>query len=274
MAVTAPSTAGNAFLHFARRGSITVLTRAFAASPVKVFATSHGRVASWVYAATLGGGLVGGDEIEITAQLEPESRALLTTQASTKIYRSTRRARQTLNATVGSRALLAVMPDPVVCFASADYAQTQRYTLSEDANLVLVDWMSSGRHATGERWAFSRYESRISISRSEHRIFHDAIVLETDGDRVVERMRGFNVLLTAVVTGPLVTEAAQHLLSTIASEPVVRDADTIVSASKLSDGGTLLRVAAVSVEDVGRTIRQAFQFLCPLLGDDPWSRKW
>jgi urease accessory protein len=274
MPAAAPFAAGNASLRFVRRGQATVLTRAFAASPLKVFATSHGRIASWVYAATLGGGMLGGDEIQITVELEAESRALLSTQASTKIFRSNRRACQTLNATVGPGALLAVMPDPVVCFASADYAQVQRYTLSQDANLVLIDWTSSGRHASGERWAFSRYESRISIVRSGHATFHDAIVLEDDTDRVIDRMGRFNVLLTAVVTGPMVGEAARHLLSTVAREPVVRDADTIVSASKLRDGGTLLRVAGVSVEQVGRTIRQAFQFLCLLLGDDPWSRKW
>jgi urease accessory protein len=241
---------------------------------MKIIATSQSLPASWVYAATLGGGLVGGDEIEMKADLGPRARALLTTQASTKVYRSRRGARQTLVATVGSGALLAVVPDPVVCFEAADYTQAQRYELCADASLVVVDWLTSGRHATGERWAFSRYEGCISISRSEHPVFHDAVVLEPDLDGVGERMGRFDVLLTAVVTGPLVMEAGERIFNSAAHEPVARNASMIVSASKLPDGGTLLRIAAVSVEQVARTIRRSLEFLCPLLGDDPWSRKW
>ena len=67
----------------------------------------------------------------------------------------------------------------MVCFAGADFAQTQRYDLHADASLVLVDWMTSGRHASGERWAFSRYESRFDITRDgPQRIFSTRFVLE------------------------------------------------------------------------------------------------
>ena len=44
-------------------GSETVLTRSFATSPAKLIATNGRGTTCWVYAATLGGGLVGGDEI-------------------------------------------------------------------------------------------------------------------------------------------------------------------------------------------------------------------
>lgn len=269
-----PHAAGAAYLKFARSGSDTVLTRSFAASPVKVFAPTQGRAACWVYAATLGGGLVGGDEIQMTVDVESGARALLTTQASTKVYRSLRPARQSLCATVSADALLAVVPDPIVCFAKADFTQIQRYELHGDASLVVVDWMTSGRHAAGERWAFSRYESRIAIRRDARPVFHDAVCLESDLDSVGERMGRFDVMLTAVITGPLVLAAAAHIFHSISHEAVTRQADLILSAAKLADGGTLLRAAGISVERVGRTLRDSFAFLSPLLGDDPWSRKW
>ncbi len=101
-----------------------------------MFATNPGRPACWIYAATLGGGLVGGDQIRLTAEVEAEARAVITTQASTKVYRSLTPSTQTVSATLDSGAFLAVLPDPVVCFADADFAQTQRYDLHEDASLV------------------------------------------------------------------------------------------------------------------------------------------
>lgn len=266
--------AGTAHLRFARCGSETILARSFATSPVKVFATKQGRAACWICAATLGGGLVGGDAVRLTVEVEPGARALLTTQASTKVYRSLRPASQTISATVDSGGLLAVLPDPVVCFAAADFTQIQRYELRGDASLVFLDWMTSGRHGAGERWAFSRYESRLAVLRDHRSILYDAFVLEDDLDSIAERMERFEVLLTAVITGPLVSDGAAAILHHATQRSIVKHADLILSASQIRDGGTLLRMAGVSVEQIGRALRNYFNFLFPLLGDDPWSRKW
>ena len=251
-----------------------MLTRAFATSPAKLIATKGRGATCWVYAATLGGGLVGGDEIRVRADVTTGARALLTTQASTKVYRSLRRSRQSLHANVEAGALLAVVPDPVVCFADADFTQTQRYELHADASLVMVDWITSGRHAAGERWAFSRYESRFDIRRGSQRIFFDALVLEPNIDSVVSRMGRFDVLLTAVITGPLVAAAAMDIVARTSQTPIRDGLGLVMSAARLRDGGALLRMAGSSVEQMGHALRAHLAFLSPLTGDDLWSRKW
>ena len=266
--------AGSAHLTFTRSGVETVLTRAFATSPAKLIETKRRGLACWVYAATLGGGFVGGDDIGLRAEVTAGARALLTTQASTKIYRSLRPSRQSLTATVGADALLAVVPDPIVCFAGAHFTQTQRYDLHADASLVMVDWMTSGRHAAGERWAFSRYESRFDIRRGAQRIFFDALVLEPNIDSVAERMGRFDVVLTAVLTGPLVAAASADVVNRVSQSPIFTGQDLIVSAYPLRHGGALLRMAGSSVERMGRALRAELAFLSPLIGDDLWSRKW
>src|SRR5262245_15454621 len=149
---------GLGLLNFSRCGPHTVLTRSFARNPLKLFATHAAPRACWVYSSSLGGGLVGGDTIRLRVDVDADARALLATQASTKVYRSLRRTSHELTASVASGALLTVLPDPVVCFAGADFVQTQEYELSRSASLVMVDWFTSGRHASGERWAFKRYE--------------------------------------------------------------------------------------------------------------------
>ena len=266
--------AGTAHLRFARSGSRTILERSFATSPVKVFTTRNHGDACWVYCATLGGGFVGGDEVRMTLDVRQGARALVTTQASTKVYRSTRPASQSISAVIEDDALLAVMPDPIVCFAGADFSQEQRYKLSGGANLVVVDWITSGRHAAGERWAFARYANRLDITRDGRRVVYDGLRLENDGMTIAERMGRFDVCLTAVVTGPLVSEAAAALAAGASRLAVTKNADLIESASPLADRGTLLRMAGVSVEQIGRVLRERLAFLHPLLGDDPWRRKW
>lgn len=265
---------GSAHLTFMRSGAETVLTRAFAKSPSKLMTTRGRGATCWVVSATYGGGLLGGDDIHMRVEVTPGARALLTTQASTKVYRSQRRSRQSLNATVEAGALLAVAPDPIVCFADADFTQAQRYELHDTATLVMVDWMTSGRHASGERWAFSRYESAFDIRRHAQRIFWDHLVLEHNVDAVADRMGRFDVLLTAIVTGPIVAEAARDLVDGMSRVPITRGLDLVASATMLRDGGALLRMAGTSVEEIGRTLRRSLSFLSPLLGDDLWNRKW
>ena len=272
--LTTPHAPGSAFLTFTRNGSHTVLTRAFATSPVKLIATNGKGATCWVYAATFGGGLVGGDDIHLRADVAIGARAFLTTQASTKVYRSVRQSRQKIDAVVAADALLAVVPDPIVCFADANFIQTQRYELHERSTLIMVDWMTSGRHASGERWAFSRYESRIDIRRGSRRIFFDGLVLQQELDSIAERMRRVDVLLTAVFTGPLVADGADQILQRMSQDPIARGSNLVASAARLRDGGTLLRLAGSSVEQVGGELRRWLTFLPPSVGDDLSNRKW
>jgi urease accessory protein len=266
--------AGSAHLTFTRDGAATVLTRAFATNPAKLIQTRRRSETCWVYAATLGGGFVGGDRVHLHAEVSSGARALLTTQASTKVYRSQQPCSQTIEAIIGAGAFLAVVPDPIVCFAGADFTQSQRYELDAEASLVVVDWLTSGRHGCGERWAFSRYQNRVEIRRGSEWIFLDGLVLEPDTDAIAERMSHFNVLLTAVVTGPLVATAAADLFKRVSDDAIAPGADLIASASRLRDGGTLLRMAGTTVEQVGHALRTSLHFVSALAGDDLWSRKW
>jgi urease accessory protein len=230
-----------------------------------------------VYAVTYGGGIVGGDAIRMNVDVGGGARGVLSTQASTKVYRSLRPASQYLTASVEDDALLVVLPDPVVCFAGAHFSQQQRYELHHRGSLVMVDWITSGRHAAGERWAFHHYSSRIDIRRAGRRIVYDALLLDDGDGSISERLGAFEICLTAVVTGPLVSNAAASIVHAT-SEPgppgVAKHSNLVAASWVLPDGGVLLRMSGVSVEQVGAALRERFTFLREQLGDDPWSRKW
>jgi urease accessory protein len=261
-------------LRFARCGANTVIERSYATNPLKLFTTRGVSPACWVYAATYGGGIVGGDAIGLEVEAAAGARAIITTQASTKVYRSLRPASQDIKSSVDDDALLVVLPDPVVCFAGGDFSQRQRYELAERASLVLVDWMTSGRHASGERWAFHHYSSRIDIRRAHRHILYDTLWLDAEDGPIAERLAGFEVCLTAVITGPLVAEAAAAIVRSVAESDGEDRHDFLAAAWRLPDGGALLRINGVSVEQVSAVLRERLAFLGALLGDDPFSRKW
>jgi urease accessory protein len=266
--------AGSGSLCVTRVGTRSLVTRAFATSPLRLLTPRNHGPAAWIYTSTYGGGLVDGDAIALDVEIGARASALLATQAATKAYRSARGTSVAMNATVGADGLLIVAPDPVVCFAGACYRQEQRIDLDRTSGLVLVDWLTSGRHASGERWSFTRYCSRVTIWRDGARVLVDALDLEgRSPDELRSRMSRFDVVLLAVVTGPMLAAHATELLSRVARMPVRRRAAAIVGASEIP-GGCIMKMAGTSVEDVGRAAREYLQFVPDLLGDDPWARKW
>lgn len=122
------------------------------------------------------------------------SSVVLATQATTKVFKADsadERVLQSFTLRVESNATLAFLPDPVTCFECAKYRQTQVFHLAADANLVFVDWLTSGRKrnfvSTGavrdnrtevhEHWDFSEYDSRAEIYVAGSRLLTDRVRL-------------------------------------------------------------------------------------------------
>lgn len=273
-----PLRPGTAALAFERQGGATVVSRALARSPLRLLMPrNHGR-AAWVYTSSYGGGLVGGDALSVTVQVGPGAAAVLATQSATKIYRSEHGVSQRLLASVAAGGLLALIPEPVSCFAGSRLTQRQEIRLEEGASLVLVDAVTAGRHAAGERWELDHYHGRIDVWLGERRVLADSVLLTGRHGAIASRMGRFNVLCTLVLLGPTAADASRRLLAAIGAEPPTRSQEPLVTASPLMAGtvgaGAVVRLAGASSESVGLAVRRYLEFLVPLLGDDPWSRRW
>ncbi|CAI0387261.1 unnamed protein product [Linum tenue] len=170
---------------------------------------SSGTDAVWIYALTYGGGIVSGDRISCEFFVGNGCTAVLTTQASTKVYKSlgSRCSEQLLEARIGSDALLVVIPDPVTCFSTARYAQKQVFrVVADSSSLLLVDWITSGRHESGERWEFQLYKStnQILLADDDDRpLFVDSVLLEQGSiSSISDRMLDYQVIAMVVILGP------------------------------------------------------------------------
>jgi urease accessory protein len=264
---------GSGSLAVERIESRSLVTRARAASPLRLLTPRNHGNAAWVYTSTYGGGFVDGDDVRLDVSIGAGATALLTSQAATKVYRSPHGTASALDARIADGGLLLVAPDPVVCFAGASYRQTQRFELEATAGLVLVDWFTSGRHGSGERWRLDRYATRVTVSRRGRLMLMDALSLDAADGPIEKRMGRFDVALMALVVGAPLEQHAGRVLSEVAGKSVGRRADLLVSASAVA-GGCLVRMIGTSVEQVGRAARALLDFVPAMLGDDPWSRKW
>jgi urease accessory protein len=257
-------------------GESTVVT-ARASSPLKILIPSPRGPSVSACFSTYGGGLVAGDEIGVDVELGDGARCYLSTQASTKIYRNPGLlpCGQTLKATLGRESVLVLAPDPVQAFGGSRYRQRQEFHLQRNSGLVVADWLSSGRVARGERWAFARYESRNEIFVNGKRLAVDSLLLDP-ADGPIEsshRMGRFNCVALLILAGGEIAAPAAQVLAAIGSRPVRRRSSLVCSASPLS-GGALVRIAGDRMEEVGKELHGLLDFLPEVLHDDPRLRKW
>ena len=274
--LSAPSTAaaGTGRVVVERSGVASVVTRAFATSPLRLLTpANHGR-AAWIYSSSYGGGLVDGDAIGIDLRVGAGAAAFFSTQASTKVYRSPRGTRSDLHGQVENGGLLVVAPDPVVCFTDARYRQVLRFNVASRGSLAVIDCLLSGRRASGERWAFAEYRSLVAVTVGGRLAVHDATSLSAaDGD-LAARFGRFDVLAVAVLVGDAFRTEAAQLVARAGRQPVTRRPQQLLAVSPLGDDGCIVRVAGTSAEQVGRTLREHLRCIPARLGDDPWRRKW
>jgi urease accessory protein len=255
----------------------STVTSVLSRSPLKLLTPRARGRSVWACTSSFGGGLVAGDQTRLDLRLGKNTRCFLGTQASTKVYRNPghRPCGHVTRARLAENSLLVFAPDPVQAFAGSSCSQRQEFHLAGNAGLVLLDWFSSGRAARGERWAFTRFQSRNEVFMEGERVFLDSVLLDAADGLPGSPMRTgrFNCFATVFLIGEPLRAAAGEMLAQIAARPVERKASLLVSASPVR-GGAVLRLAGEQVETVGREIHGRLNFLREFLGDNPWARKW
>ncbi|EJU02362.1 UreD-domain-containing protein [Dacryopinax primogenitus] len=158
-----------------------------------------------VYVLSYGGGLVGGDKIELDVEVQEGARLVLLTQGSTKVFRArdpSNRTQQHLHANVHAHSLLLLLPDPITPYAESYYSQVQTFTLHPSASAIILDWFTSGRAARGEVWALGKYRSANEVFVQGKRVVRDVLLLEQG--ELGRRMQPYACYANVFLFGPLV----------------------------------------------------------------------
>jgi urease accessory protein len=245
----------------------SVVSHLSATSPLRLVASRlrGGRAslpAAYLSVVTLGGGLVDGDAIHLEVKVGADAALVLTTQASTKVFRGA--ASQALVADVDG--LLVLAPEPVACFREARYAQETRVSLGPRASVVVVDGFTSGRAAYGDRWDFARLSLVTTLLRSGRTTLRDATLLDRDALPIAPRFGEMEALLTIVAEGPHLVPFLGDVLA-----PLPPTRDLVVAPSPLGECGAVVRIAARRPAVAAAEVRRRLRNLADILGGDPWA---
>ncbi len=279
----APPPAGRGWVEVNELCGRSRATRLRAHQPLRLLAPRSFERAACLCVSSFGGGLVAGDHLHLDVTLGRASRCLVTTQASTKVYRPTAAhagASQIMHAHVADDALLVAWPDPITCYAHAIYEQRQRIELAPHASALIVDCLTSGRRAHGEHWAFDRYLSRNELVVAGRTRALDTLRLDrADGPLDAPfRMGGHACYASVIAAGPLLAGLIETVRRHAHAAVPTPDAATIAGVSDIDTDGDLpaltLRAVAHDTTTMQTFLRQCLADVAPLLGDAPWHRKW
>ena len=196
------------------------------------------RPVSVVFILTYGGGLVGGDQITLRAHLLSDTRLIFLTQGSTKIFKSSSRevvSRQNLHVTLETGAALCYLPDPTQPFADSVYDQRQTFYLnprSRSSSLCMLDWVSQGREARGEKWDLHSWKGKIEVRepvpKGENHpgrlLLRDAVMLSGKGAQrrqhgTLSATDNLGVFGTLIVHGPLFEQIGSFIMDEFSHQP-------------------------------------------------------
>ncbi|OAL46443.1 UreD-domain-containing protein [Pyrenochaeta sp. DS3sAY3a] len=184
-----------------------------------------------IFLLTYGGGIVAGDAIDLKVNLDSNTRLILLTQGSTKIFKTPSPdlvSLQYMTVHLKHNAALVYLPDPVQPFAQTAFAQSQTYHLdNEQGNLCVCDWVTSGRSARGENWDLYGYKSRNEVwstsdSGKKRLLLRDNLILDKNGQTnmaLSARMDGFSVFGTLIIRGPIFASLSQFFLDEFEALP-------------------------------------------------------
>ncbi|KAL0300501.1 UNVERIFIED_CONTAM: Urease accessory protein D [Sesamum radiatum] len=270
----------------------STLTRCFSKYPFKFIvpnkAGSSKADAVWIYTITYGGGIVSGDSVACDVTVGDGATAVLTTQSSTKVYKSvgSKCSQQKMEASIGKDALLVVIPDPVTCFSTAKYSQIQNFIVVPESSLLLVDWITSGRHERGEKWAFSHFKSTNHILlQGNETLFLDTTSLEHEYMAVfLSACRTTKPKLKLIQSQ--IQEDVKKLMSQQLRLPSISTGCSSESGSSYwlpkpsflascstfgpKGSGVVIRVASMTTESVYTFLQDQLASLEPLLGAAPY----
>ncbi|KAL2829250.1 UreD urease accessory protein-domain-containing protein [Aspergillus cavernicola] len=212
-----------------------------------------------LYLLTYGGGLLPGDQVDVSITLEPRTRLVVTTpQGSTKIFKTTvgpgrtlsDKSRQNVDVHIGREAALCYLPDPSAPFKDSRYEQIQTFTVESTAkdttrsSLCVLDWVTQGRTSRGENWDFQSWkgkneiwmidESSVRSDNAEKKkkkkklLLRDSLILDDENNNqdqtaskslVRERTSPHGVIGTLILYGPVFENLSSFIVDRFTSLP-------------------------------------------------------
>lgn len=216
------------------------------------------------------GGITGGDDLRIKAQVGSGARLSLTSQAAERIYRSQTEdpGRVDTHLVVADAARVDWLPQETILYDRAALDRRLRVDLGAGARCLLVETLVFGRAAMGERLQALSLSDRIEIWHDDAPFYIDRVRLSGDAATLLTRRaigQGAGAVATVVLAAPDDHDQTAQYLDAL--RPMLPDH---AGVSLVRPGLLVVRMAAPD----SFLLRQTLVPVLALLNDGPLPRTW
>lgn len=206
-----------------------------------------------LYIMNPGGGYLAGDTYRMEVELEQGAEAIVTTQSSTKIYK-TANLPAVLETEISLKkdSLLEYLPDSTIAYRHARFRQRTTVRMEDGATLVCADIFTPGWAEDGTLFSYDLIQSKLQVYLHDELVLLDHLkLIPDDAFRGMGSFDGFTHFGSLVAIGEQATEEfIEQLHEAIqAAEPCAK-----TGISLLSVPGFALRVLANSTQEIEQVI--------------------
>ncbi|WP_164779439.1 urease accessory protein UreD [Paenibacillus kobensis] len=157
---------------FERRGGVTVMTEKYQTAPVKIAKTFPLGSSLGAIVMDVSPGLLDGDRYELEWKCGPGSRLFVTNQSFTKVHPAGPQGGASMKQTfvLEADAVIEHMPEPVMLYKDAEFVSETEVHLASGAVWMQADVWCPGRTLRGERFQYTRFDSRLAVWYGDERI--------------------------------------------------------------------------------------------------------
>jgi len=232
---------GRGEIGFAHRDGATRLAHLYQHDPVRVLfpnTAPGGSLEATV--VTTSGGLVGGDKISLEITAEPNTTALISTQAAEKVYRSSG-AETNISVTIAAHenTWLEWLPQETILFDGSKLRRRISLNAGPGARILAGEILVLGRVGSGERFSSGFLRDAWEVRLLDRLVWADALCLDNDIPGVLTHPACFDGA-TALATAVYVCgDPAAHLDA--ARDMVSATGDGVLSSATLVNGILVMR---------------------------------
>ncbi|MGU9851701.1 urease accessory protein UreD [Pseudomonas koreensis] len=161
------------------------------------------------------GGIAGGDRLNISARVEQDAWAQITSPGAAKWYRAAGPAYQQLDLKIAAGATLEWLPQETIVYSAAQAELSTSIELEGDARLFYWDVVALGRPASGERFDLGHFQAHLDIRRDGRLLWHERQRI-SGNDGLLDSPIGLDgkpVFATLLVTGEIDAELLERCRS-------------------------------------------------------------
>jgi urease accessory protein len=174
------------------RDNSTQLIEAYSKAPLKIQRSFYPEGQGICHNTILhtAGGIVGGDRLNQHIHLQPNTHAVITTAAASKVYRSNgQKTKQTIQISVEKDSYCEWIPRENIIFNGAIYRQDLRVDLAENACWLGWEINRFGRTARGEQFLIGNWRSCTEVWQNNKPLWIDRQGL-TGGEVIINSPHG------------------------------------------------------------------------------------